>query len=586
MSKHNSEQFAHPEKECDLIMKGGVTSGMVYPYAILELAKTYRFRSIGGTSAGGIAAAFSAAAEYSRTIRNDPDGFTRLKERAEELPDILTGLFQPAPSFRRLMQTLMAVQSASSASQWISAILIQYWVELILYGVAGGLAFNALSFVTHSTSALLVLTPGTYLAACVSAFFGIGWTILRTISLLPKHGFGMCPGIQQEGYENPALMDWLHSAIQYIAFGENSRGKPLCFGDLKHPREDQEIIQLRMITTNLSMRRPHTLPDIGLRTVVYKISEWRKMLPQSVMQYLEPLSRPQGHDGALRAFPDRDELPLLVAVRMSLSFPLLFTAVPAFARDTEDAKVRTLLGAGAKAQLKRVWFTDGGLSSNFPIHMFDAVLPNRPTFALSLDELPDGHDRSGRRVLVPETAATGFGLIIHPVGGVLGFFKSILDASKDWQDNLLATMSGQRERITRVYLSPEEGGLNLSMPADRSWTLMGYGREAGCEIIKKFDFDEHRWRRAIVAFDQLDDAFSSLSVTWTQREYSSWFDDYSLGSEGTPKSYKNLAKKDRQYISRKFTAASKIQLDNPNNINNRDRKLPRPRGRLSIGPRF
>lgn len=48
--------------ECDLVLKGGVTSGVVYPYAILELARRYRFRSVGGTSAGGIAAAFAAAA--------------------------------------------------------------------------------------------------------------------------------------------------------------------------------------------------------------------------------------------------------------------------------------------------------------------------------------------------------------------------------------------------------------------------------------------------------------------------------------------------------------------------------------------
>ena len=44
-------------KECDVIMKGGVTSGVIYPKAILKLSERYRFRSIGGTSAGAIAAA-------------------------------------------------------------------------------------------------------------------------------------------------------------------------------------------------------------------------------------------------------------------------------------------------------------------------------------------------------------------------------------------------------------------------------------------------------------------------------------------------------------------------------------------------
>ena len=40
--------------ECDLVMRGGITSGIVYPCAIAKLAETYRFRSIGGTSAGAV----------------------------------------------------------------------------------------------------------------------------------------------------------------------------------------------------------------------------------------------------------------------------------------------------------------------------------------------------------------------------------------------------------------------------------------------------------------------------------------------------------------------------------------------------
>ena len=50
------------DKYCDLVMKGGITSGIVYPNAVLSLAREYRFKSIGGTSAGAIAAAVAAAA--------------------------------------------------------------------------------------------------------------------------------------------------------------------------------------------------------------------------------------------------------------------------------------------------------------------------------------------------------------------------------------------------------------------------------------------------------------------------------------------------------------------------------------------
>ncbi len=59
-----------------------VTSGVVYPGAVVELAKRYRFKSIGGASAGAIAAAAVAAAEYGRT---DGGGFARLAQVPDEL---------------------------------------------------------------------------------------------------------------------------------------------------------------------------------------------------------------------------------------------------------------------------------------------------------------------------------------------------------------------------------------------------------------------------------------------------------------------------------------------------------------------
>ena len=36
---YTADMFASPADECDIVMKGGVTSGIVYPYAILELAR-------------------------------------------------------------------------------------------------------------------------------------------------------------------------------------------------------------------------------------------------------------------------------------------------------------------------------------------------------------------------------------------------------------------------------------------------------------------------------------------------------------------------------------------------------------------
>ena len=64
-----------PEPFCDIVMKGGITSGIVYPPAIKVISDRFTFRNIGGTSAGAIAAAMTAAAEY-RRCKGDGGGFT------------------------------------------------------------------------------------------------------------------------------------------------------------------------------------------------------------------------------------------------------------------------------------------------------------------------------------------------------------------------------------------------------------------------------------------------------------------------------------------------------------------------------
>jgi predicted acylesterase/phospholipase RssA len=75
-------------------MKGGITSGVVYPPAVLRLRNKYRFRSIGGSSAGAIAAALTAAAEY----RREDGGFDRFENTQEPVRsgEFLFSLFRPS----------------------------------------------------------------------------------------------------------------------------------------------------------------------------------------------------------------------------------------------------------------------------------------------------------------------------------------------------------------------------------------------------------------------------------------------------------------------------------------------------------
>ena len=86
---YTQADFDGDKKCCDLTMKGSITSGVVYPFAVTELATKRRFENIGGISAGAIAAAITAAAEYNRT----GGGFLTLSEIPEDIEERLLPFF-------------------------------------------------------------------------------------------------------------------------------------------------------------------------------------------------------------------------------------------------------------------------------------------------------------------------------------------------------------------------------------------------------------------------------------------------------------------------------------------------------------
>jgi hypothetical protein len=75
----------------------------------------------------------------------------------------------------------------------------------------------------------------------------------------------------------------------------------------------------------------------------FERSEWCKLFPARIMTFLtthcdrfEPAA---GDNGEFYYFPDAARLPLVVAARMSLSFPGLICAVPLWRRDfTRDGE--------------------------------------------------------------------------------------------------------------------------------------------------------------------------------------------------------------------------------------------------------
>lgn len=515
MNQENSssnEPKKPPQGICDVVMKGGITSGVVYPRAVCVLSKTYRFKNVGGTSAGAIAAAATAAAEHGR--KNGHDGFEELsglprwlgeRNPSDSGKSNLRSLFSPQESTRPLFNILMTflgpskgrVRRAFTAALW-------NFPAATLLGLLPGLVLLWLAFpFTGSILGYWSLVCGILLAlvGAVIVIFLASWR--RAAQSVPDNFFGLCKGLGGASQ----LTDWLTDLLDRLAGKEPGSG-PLTFGDLwgsNDPEREREI-NLQLMTTNLSHGRPLSIP-FEKNIFYFDRKEFRTLFPEKVVRWMENHPRNEnglGHPG-LCQLPDAAQLPVVVAVRLSLSFPLLLSAVPLFAfqfvGDFENDKKPVI------PKPERCWFSDGGICSNFPVHFFDQAIPTWPTFAINLRAL-DNTFQDG--VWMPETNNEGLGEWWNKFDTgtghqrFVGFFGAIIETMQNWMDNTQTKMPGYRDRVAHVGLSPDEGGLNLDMPAQVITNVANRGERAAEMLVKRFaevanppalSWDNHRWIR-------------------------------------------------------------------------------------------
>ncbi len=531
--------------ECDLVMKGGITSGIVYPRAVVEFARRFKLRSIGGASAGAIAAAAAAAAQYGKN--GGSDRFAEL----EQLPEWLAGdgdarmtpllsLFQPQPGLRPLYRWLLDGLSGDRYSRWRTAVCwLGAAVRRFPWQAAGAvllvLAVQALyrvvadqSWLPGSVSALVCTVALLIVAAVIGGLLGVAIALMRK---LPRHGFGICSGMRHE--RAAALTPWLHELIQRLA-GRDADGAPLTFGDLwsgehrpgtANPGSSSSArrdIDLRMMTTALSQGRPYSFPLEPGDRFYFDEGEFRALFPAQVVDWL--LAYPGARCDPRVDLPDRcplpamADLPIIVAARMSLSFPLLIAAVPLY-----RCNPRT-------RQEEAIWFSDGGICSNFPVHYFDAPLPSRPTFAINLTDdlfLPRGREPVDPDDFVQVPRSNGDGQDHHIVAlarrrdsGLLAFFNAIIQTLHNWSDNTQLRVPGFRDRVAHVRLRKDEGGLNLKMSRELILRLAERGRHAALQLIDGFlprsayqhdtTWQNHRWVRFRTSFTLIEETLVGL----------------------------------------------------------------------------
>lgn len=553
-----------PSRYCDLVAKGGVTSGVVYPLAICNLAKRFVFKNLGGTSVGAIAAALAAAAEYGRQ-KHQLKSFEVLEKLPIWLGEKRTNtnlfmLFQPNRSSKgefAVCTSFLGGGIRAAGRGFITAVGA-HPLATIIGVLPGAIPFALAFFQAEFLSSLLLclagivsITVGTIVSLCVA--------FLRSlIHVLPHNYYGLCTGLgnANANSEQPALSDWLTNYLDELsgksAHPESTGPTPLTFGNLWWPdrqtgecpsdynprkyfadAENNKAIRLEVIATCLTEGRPYRLPfrdDFDAhenRKFWYRPDEFEKFFPRHIVDWMKSKARVSTRAEALTAqgfypLPDPWNLPIVVAVRMSLSFPILLSALPMY------------ISKGKGNDLEPCWFSDGGICSNFPIHFFDSPIPEWPTFAINLSErVKDGDPAAWMPSTMSDGANGNLSLFEYSYGQnglrqakddcgkLYGFVKAIIFTMHNWNDSTLSALPGCRERIAHVRLSSEEGGLNLNMPTEVIDNLSRSGRAAANLLIERYsepqnfeiNMESHRWVRFRSMLASLEEFLIKLEIS-------------------------------------------------------------------------
>jgi hypothetical protein len=95
------------------------------------------------------------------------------------------------------------------------------------------------------------------------------------------------------------------------------------------------------------------------------------------------------------------------------------------------------------------------------------------------------------------------------------------------------------------------------------------------------DFDEHRWRRSLVAYEQLERTVGSFHHTWAEG-FGTWLASYLMQA----RSYRRLTVGERREILDRLNAVAAVHEELEPPIADQAGKLPRPTGVLRISPRY
>lgn len=423
--------------------------------------------------------------------------------------------------------------------------VVPWAVALTIWGVSAGNSATASGWLVAVAAALFawLLVTFAVFAATLAVYLRASWPVIVGAE---KYGYGLVPGAasyapnrldQVAGMARstgvPPLSIWLADRFDDLAGltpGPDGRHeRALTFGDLwlgpdvpaagveqraklgllaREPAH--RVINLALMGTDLTSGKAYQLP---FQPASCDDERWQfcercldGVLPERVIEQLKRPGSDQAEleptvwacarhrDVRLRWMPEPWDTPVIVAARISLALPGLISAVPLH----KQGRVH--------------WLSDGGITSNFPIHFFDALLPKWPTFGLNLEHHDGAVEEDDEVFLSKQDSSRPVEQWTEVGRGVDAFAGRIFETFLGWRDTMQAALPGFRGRIAHVRQTSGEGGTNLFMAPETIAALALRGHRAGAALKHRFtapncdgeadgftQTDRYRWIRMRIA---------------------------------------------------------------------------------------
>lgn len=369
-----------------------------------------------------------------------------------------------------------------------------------------------LPLILSALLALLFMSLG-FVAAVVWSGMAVASTAQ---SALTGNFHGFVNGSTPTGSDHPALTDWMYGALQRLAGRGDASQAALNSIPVTHGEVATAGAQFIAISTNLSRGTSEQIPFRD-KIWAFDPDEFSKIFPTDVVDHMVKYAARPIRDDVIEALGDRlhllpppEQLPIIVTARMSLSFPVLLSAVPLHGLTPLHVDGEWIV------KFVRNWFSDGGITSNLPVHLFDRPLPTYPTYAINLATSSDISTDPCGNVSRPIKAGQGRLPATSEISSTVGLLSAVFDTMQNWSDNNLIHTAGFKERICTIRLGSSEGGMNLDMPPERILPLIERGRCAGLNLSSMrtgdltnteiepsnaalHQWDRHRWTRFRIA---------------------------------------------------------------------------------------